>query len=73
MEIYESKAFESTNLDEAEVKSDEDFIEMTTTIYKKAFGDKYDEEKAKEAAEGMLKKADGDYGAAIGMLQSSVG
>jgi hypothetical protein len=64
---------ESTNLDEAEVKSDEDFIEMATTIYKKAFGDKYDEEKAKEAAEGMLKKADGDYGAAIGMLQSSVG
>lgn len=73
MEIYESKTFESTNLDEAEVKSDEDFIEMATTIYKKAFGDKYDEEKAKEAAEGMLKKADGDYGAAVGMLQSSVG
>lgn len=64
---------EAANLDEAEVKSDEDFIEMATTIYKKAFGDKYDEEKAKEAAEGMLKKADGDYGAAIGMLQSSVG
>ena len=75
MEIYEGKTFESeaVNLDEAEVKSDEDFIEMATTIYKKAFGDKYDEEKAKEAAEGMLKKADGDYGAAIGMLQSSVG
>lgn len=73
MEIYEDRISESANLDEAEVKSDEDFIEMATTIYKKAFGDKYDEEKAKEAAEGMLKKADGDYGAAIGMLQSSVG
>ena len=73
MEIYENRKRTAENLDEAEVKSDEDFIEMTTTIYKKAFGDKYDEEKAKEAAEGMLKKADGDYGAAVGMLQSSVG
>lgn len=73
MEIYENRKRTAENLDEAEVKSDEDFIEMATTIYKKAFGDKYDEEKAKEAAEGMLKKADGDYGAAVGMLQSSVG
>ena len=40
---------------------------------KKAFGDKFDETKAEDDAKGMLKKADGDYGAAIGMLQSSVG
>ena len=48
-------------------------MEMAMTMYKEAFGDDFDEAKAKEAAEGMLKKADGDYGAAVGMLQSSLG
>ena len=60
-------------IEEAEIKSDEDFMEYAMAIYKKAFGDDFDEAKAKEAAEGMLKKSDGDYGAAIGMLQSSIG
>lgn len=65
--------FESVVIEEAEVKSDEDFMEMAMTMYKEAFGDDFDEAKAKEAAEGMLKKADGDYGTAVGMLQSSLG
>ena len=43
------------------------------TVLKKAHGDDFDEEKATETAEGILKKADGDYGAAIGMLTSSLG
>ena len=64
---------EAIEIKEAEIKSDEDFMEYAMAIYKKAFGDDFDEAKAKEAAEGMLKKSDGDYGAAIGMLQSSIG
>ena len=64
---------EAIKIEEAEIKSDEDFMEYAMAIYKKAFGDDFDEAKAKEAAEGMLKKSDGDYGAAIGMLQSSIG
>ena len=69
----ETYKVEESKVNEAEVKSDEDFMEMAMTIYKEAFGDDFDEAKAKEAAEGMLKKADGDYGAAVGMLQSSLG
>tara|TARA_B100000900_G_scaffold412619_1_gene434787 strand:- start:3350 stop:4570 length:1221 start_codon:yes stop_codon:yes gene_type:complete len=72
---FDGKTYKVTSkeVNEAEVKSDKDFMEMAKAIYKKAFGDKFDEAKAEEAAKGMLKKADGDYGAAIGMLQSSVG
>lgn len=72
---FDGKTYKVTSkkVNEAEVKSDEDFMEMAKAIYKKAFGDKFDETKAEEAAKGMLKKADGDYGAAVGMLQSSVG
>jgi hypothetical protein len=71
---FDGKTYKVTSkVNEAEVKSDDDFMEMTKAIYKKAFGDKFDETKAEEAAKGMLKKADGDYGAAVGMLQSSVG
>jgi len=56
-----------------EIKSDSEFKEYAQTVLKKAFGDKYDEEKAMKTAEGILKKADGDYGAAVGMLTSSLG
>lgn len=73
-ETYKVKeSVEEAKVEEAEVKSDEDFMEMVMTMYKEAFGDDFDEAKAKEAGEGMLKKADGDYGAAVGMLQSSLG
>jgi hypothetical protein len=71
--IVKADVLEESKVEEAEVKSDEDFMEMAMTMYKEAFGDDFDEAKAKEAAEGMLKKADGDYGAAVGMLQSSLG
>ena len=69
----ETYKVEESKIEEAEVKSDEDFMEMVMAMYKEAFGDDFDEAKAKEAGEGMLKKADGDYGAAVGMLQSSLG
>ena len=68
---YKVKKAKAVN--EAEIKSDEEFTEYAMAIYKEAFGDDFDEEKAKEAADGMLAKADGDYGAAVGMLQSSLG
>lgn len=71
--VKESNEVTEAKVEEAEVKSDEDFMEMVMTMYKEAFGDDFDEAKAKEAGEGMLKKADGDYGAAVGMLQSSLG
>lgn len=58
---------------EAEINSDEDFKEYAFTVLKKAFGDEFDEAKAKEAVDGILAKADGDFGAAIGMLTSGLG
>lgn len=62
---------ETTN--EAEVKSDEDFKEYAFSVLQQAFGDEFDEEKAQEVIDGLLTKHDGDYGAAVGALQSSLG
>lgn len=63
--------FESVN--EAEVNSDEEFNEYATTVLQKAFGEEYDEAKAKQVVDGILAKAKGDYGVAVGMLTSSLG
>jgi hypothetical protein len=60
-------------VNEAEIKSDDEFKEYAMTILKKAFGADFDEAKAGEVADGILKKCDGDYGAAVGMLTSSLG
>ena len=60
-------------VNEAEVQSDDEFKEYAMTVLKKAFGDEFDETKAEEVANGILKKCDGDYGAAVGMLTSSLG
>jgi hypothetical protein len=62
--------FESVN--EAEIKSDEDFKEYAYEILQKAFGDEFDEAKADEVVAGILKKCDGDYGKCAGILQSSL-
>ena len=61
------------SINEAEVNSDEEFVEYTMTVLKKAFGDKFDEVKAKQVADGILAKSKGDYGVAVGMLTSSLG
>jgi len=66
-DINESK------LNEAEVKSDEDFKEYAFTVLGKAFGDKFDEEKAQEVVDGLLSKHGDDYGAAVGALTASLG
>jgi hypothetical protein len=58
-------------INEAEIKSDEEFKKWAEEKLKKMHGDKYDEAKGKEVIDGLLKKkADDklDYGAIIGML-----
>jgi hypothetical protein len=62
--------FESVN--EKEIKNDSEFKEYGQAVLKKAFKDKYDEEKANKTIEGILKNAKGDYGAAVGMLTSGL-
>ena len=69
---WESNVAESV-VNEAEIKSDDEFKEYAMTVLKKAFGADFDEAKGKEVADGILKKCDGDYGAAVGMLTSSLG
>ena len=64
---------EDPEVNEAEINSDAEFKEYAEKVLKKAFGDKYDEETATATIKGILKKADGDYGAAIGMLTSGFG
>jgi len=58
---------------EAEVNSDEEFEEYAVTVLQKAFGEDFDEAKSKKVIDGILSKADGDYGTAVGMLTSSLG
>jgi hypothetical protein len=64
---------EESVVNEAEVSSDEEFNEYATTVLQKAFGEEYDEAKAKQVVDGILAKAKGDYGVAVGMLTSSLG
>jgi hypothetical protein len=64
---------EAKKMTEAEVSSDEEFTSYAKGILKAAHGDNYDEAKAMAAIEGILKKADGDYGSAIGMITSGLG
>lgn len=64
---------EAPKVNEAEVKSDEDFKEYAFAVLGKAFGDKFDEEKAQEVVDGLLSKHGDDYGAAVGALTASLG
>lgn len=58
---------------EAEIKSDDEFKEYAFTVLQKAFGDDFDEPKAQEVVDGLISKYNGDYGAMVGALQSSLG
>jgi hypothetical protein len=69
----EEEMTEAKKMTEAEVSSDEEFTEYAKGILKAAHGDNYDEAKAMAAIEGILKKAEGDYGSAIGMITSGLG
>jgi len=62
-----------SEVNEAEVKSNEDFKEYAFTVLQNAFGDEFDETKAQELVDGLTSKYSGDYGAMIGALQSSLG
>jgi len=64
---------ESVDVNEAEINSEEEFREYAETVLKNAFGDEYDEAKAGEVIDGIIGKVDGDFGEAVGMLQSSLG
>ena len=61
------------NINEEDITSDDQFKEYAIAVLKKAFGDDYDEAKATEVIDGLISKHDGDYGAMIGALQSSMG
>ncbi len=63
---------ESEEVNEAEVKTEAEFKEYAEKVLKKAHKDDYDEAKAKETIDGILKKSDGDLGAAVGMLTSGL-
>ena len=61
-------------LQEAEIKSDDEFKEYAFAVLKKAFGDKFDQAEAQKVVDGLLDKKEGDdYGALIGRLTSSLG
>ena len=71
--LYVVKNYLNESVNEAEITSDDEFKEYVETVLKAAHGDDYDQEKADKTAEGILKDADGDYGAAVGMLTSGLG
>ena len=73
LDVKEVSVVFEAKVNEAEIKSDDEFKEYAMTILKKAFGADFDEAKAGEVADGIIKKCDGDYGAAVGMLTSSLG
>jgi hypothetical protein len=57
-------------VNEADIKSDDEFREYVNTILKQQHPDDFDEAKAKEVADGLLAKKKGDdYGALVGMLK----
>lgn len=64
---------EESVITEAEINSDDEFKEYAFNVLKNAFGSDFDEDKAAEVVDGILGKADGDYGTAVGMLTSSLG
>jgi hypothetical protein len=70
--VFESETNEA-EISEAEIKSDDEFKEYAMTVLKDAFKDDFDEAKANDVINGILGKVDGDYGAAVGMLTSSLG
>ena len=60
-------------VNEAEIKSADEFKEYAMKMLKDAFGDDFDETKATETADGLIDKYGEDYGAMVGALQSTMG
>ena len=73
-ETYKVKeSVKESKVEEADVKSAEDFKEYAFAVLKKAHGDDFDEAKAQEVVDGILDKCGDDYGACVGTLQASLG
>lgn len=68
-----TEVVKEAKVEEKEIKSADEFKEYAMAILKDAFGDEFDETKATETADGLLKKYGEDYGAMVGALQSTMG
>lgn len=67
-----SKSTSGVELNEADIKNDDEFREYVNTILKQQHPDDFDEAKAKEIADGLLSQKKGnDYGPLIGMLNKA--
>jgi hypothetical protein len=73
LDKYFQKALKESVVNEEDITSDDQFKEYATAILKKAFGADFDEAKATEVIDGLISKHDGDYGAMVGALQSTMG
>lgn len=71
--VEEANEVTEDKVEEADVKSAEDFKEYAFAVLKKAHGDDFDEAKAQEVVDGILDKCGDDYGACVGTLQASLG
>ena len=60
-------------INEEDITSDDQFKEYAMKMLKDAFGADFDEAKATDVADGLIKKYAGDYGAMVGALQSTMG
>jgi hypothetical protein len=60
-------------INEEDITSDEQFKEYAFKVLKQAFEADFDEAKAQEVVDGILKVAGSNYGEAVGMLTSSLG
>ena len=70
--VKESNEVTEDKIEEADVKSAEDFKEYAFTVLQKVHGDDFDEAKAQEVVDGILDKCGEDYGACVGTLQASL-
>ena len=60
-------------INEKDITSADEFKEYAMAILKGAFGDDFDEAKATDVANGLIKKYGEDFGAMVGALQSTMG
>lgn len=67
---------EIANVNEGEIKSEEDFRKYAENKFKEAFGDDLDEDKMNKTIDGILNDNkelvdDGDWGSLVGILNKS--
>lgn len=74
-EEFHTKLAEAMSLvfEESKIEDEDSFREYATKMLKKAHGDDYDADKAKETIDGIVKDVDGDWDKAVGKIQSSMG